>query len=497
MRRKISFFVQVGILFLSFAIECVRSAASPNVSPAIIPSDHKRDDDTNWIDETQHPEKHSRKERWWKSIPSWIASRLLPSETRRALGTVTTILSRLHQEHGVVDLLRLYKKHQVLTAMAALNRLQSAARRYEHLHDNVHDGTHASKELLQELAHYAVYANAAYGWKMDLALRRKFSRGGSIASLIRKTGIQYEDVVVAKWESRVNRPAYFIARDHHHKAIVLSVRGTMSFHDLLTDLCCTHKEFNATANLSTVTEQLRKGRIYSALHISAGDMYDKAVKRKRSGHVGMLDAARALQDDAEPTLTKELRLHPNYSLVLIGHSLGGGVASLLATLLERKVPSLKVYTYGPPCVAPEHAKLHNNIVSVIGEGDPMSVLSLGHLADLSVALSRICEDSLLRHEILLRTNKHESKMDDRDLEWCFDTMETLRREDMNAEKLFPPGRLLLMSKSNESGPKQWDLRTMSHHYFRDILLRPQQFDISKHIPSLYESRLRDILVQME
>ena len=48
-------------------------------------------------------------------------------------------------------------------------------------------------------------------------------------------------------------------------------------------------------------------------------------------------------------------LHPfhtqNYRLVLTGHSLGAGVASLLAIVLKPKYPKLQCYAYSPPgCV---------------------------------------------------------------------------------------------------------------------------------------------------
>ena len=41
----------------------------------------------------------------------------------------------------------------------------------------------------------------------------------------------------------------------------------------------------------------------------------------------------------------------NYHLVLTGHSLGAGVASLLAVLFKPKHPTLHCYAYSPPgCV---------------------------------------------------------------------------------------------------------------------------------------------------
>ena len=98
---------------------------------------------------------------------------------------------------------------------------------------------------------------------------------------------------------------------------------------------------------------------------------------------------------------------------------------------------------GCPCVGPIGAcpTINRNIISVVGENDPFSCLSLGHLADLSAAISKICEDYELRNEILLRTQSYNDEdLHDEDLSWCHETMEALRSEVMNAEKLFPPGK---------------------------------------------------------
>jgi len=54
------------------------------------------------------------------------------------------------------------------------------------------------------------------------------------------------------------------------------------------------------------------------------------------------------------TFQCNLRIKPhaqNYRLVLTGHSLGAGVASLLAIVLKPKYPKLQCYAYSPPgCV---------------------------------------------------------------------------------------------------------------------------------------------------
>lgn len=45
---------------------------------------------------------------------------------------------------------------------------------------------------------------------------------------------------------------------------------------------------------------------------------------------------------------KAQALYPEYGLVLTGHSLGAGVATILAIVMRPKYPDLKVYAFAPP-----------------------------------------------------------------------------------------------------------------------------------------------------
>jgi len=105
-------------------------------------------------------------------------------------------------------------------------------------------------------------------------------------------------------------PAYFIAVEAKARAINIVVRGTTTWHDIATDL---------TAH----TEPLLGGQ----------------------AHAGMLSAARGLLARELATLARLAGEHPGFALQCIGHSLGGGVASLLAILL-RSDPS---YAAALPC----------------------------------------------------------------------------------------------------------------------------------------------------
>jgi hypothetical protein len=428
--------------------------------------------------------------------------------------SIRSILSNFHDEHGVIDVFRKYRKQDVLISTFALSRLQRTVIQYEQsLSQEANKASitmQTEPELLNNLAHYAVYANAAYGWKMDFATRLRIHTGGNLQALLRQTGIGTDDVILAEWESKAHRPAYFVVRDQNHKSIVLCVRGTWSPQDVLTDLCCTPRALDEDSSGSDSSTSQNWSSLFS----------ERSKKRQIFGHHGMLEAAKALQRDSESLLDHELKENPDFKLVLVGHSMGGtlyeiqktsimlfkhsvshslgGVAALLGTLLEQKFPFLHVYVYGPPCVSPDPANLHPNIVSVVTEGDPFCCLSLGHVADISSALDVLCKDPMLRNDVLMRTNAELHEMEENDLEWCRQTMERLRM-DMNAEKLYPPGRILVLHGAasstfakNKKTENRLSLREVSHSYFQDLVVAPRMMDLSRHIPSMYVSALQQL-----
>lgn len=47
-------------------------------------------------------------------------------------------------------------------------------------------------------------------------------------------------------------------------------------------------------------------------------------------------------------IDKALAMYPEYGLMLTGHSLGAGVAALLALMIRPKYPDLKVYAFATP-----------------------------------------------------------------------------------------------------------------------------------------------------
>lgn len=204
---------------------------------------------------------------------------------------------------------------------------------------------------------------------------------------------------------------YYLAVDHSTKSIVLTCRGSLGLSDLITDL---------TADYDQVTLPFAP------------------AQGQYLAHKGMLLAAqKLLRPDSRihDTLAQALQDYPDFGVVLTGHSLGGGVAALLAVILsmprsayEQHIeahpprqgdatkatlglhegssafvtsPSsglpagrpIAAYAYGPPCVASlDLAHYARGLVtSVVHGNDVVPSLSLGVVRDF-VQLSQLLED---------------------------------------------------------------------------------------------------------
>ena len=457
-----------------------------------------------------------------------LADRVLSEESALAVKKIRAILTNM-EDHGVVDVFSKYTSQDIAVSFYAFYRLQRAAIRYEAIREAREPDRHPEDlmHVLEDLSHYVVYATAAYGWAMDLAFQGKLHLGDEQA-LMRKTGIEKSDIIKLSLKSKAHLPVrtrdtgivgysydcpsltclvlnsqvYFLVRDRRRKALVLCIRGTWSASDVLTDLCCTAEEYSGPGTSPPLSSSRNQtGQRYCAHH-------------------GMLEAAMAVAIEMEEIIQEALNENPDFSLVIVGHSMGAGCASLLATFWEKKFNNVKTYLFGGPCVAPLDSRPTNNtsIINVISEGDPFRCLSLGHVADLSAAVAHLCEDPDLRRTVLKRTEGHVHEMDVEDLEFCWEAMETLRRQVMtHADKMFPPGRIFHVTKqtararSFQTTQYEYDSDTedeavldsvssdevviheVGPAFFREMVISPRMFDISRHLPSLYEDTLQSLI----
>ena len=450
------------------------------------------------------------------ATPTQLADRLLSEESATAVKTIRTMLATM-EDHGIVDVFSKYSPQDIAASLYALYRVQRGANHYQSLQEleqekvqdneegepqhqfTIHGPPEDLMHVLDDLSHYVVYATAAYGWKMDLAFKGKIHMGNEQA-LMRKTGISKDDIIHLSLKSKTHLPVFFLVRDRARKALVLCVRGTWSARDVLTDLCCTAEEYEAPAPIPSSTGP---------------------SPQRYCAHHGMLEAAKAVADEMEDIIQSELNiLGPEYGLVLVGHSMGGGVVSLLATFWEQRFNNTKTYLFGGPCVAPldSHPTNCSSIINVVSEGDPFRCLSLGHVADISAAVAHFCENADLRRLALSRADEHLNDMSPSDLKFCFNTMEKLRSNVMNnPNKMLPPGRLFHVFRppretkgrgndvifgidsfdddddNNSNSVEDLVIHEVAPTFFKELVLSPRMFDISRHLPSLYEDTLRGLI----
>ncbi|XP_052783636.1 diacylglycerol lipase-beta-like isoform X1 [Mya arenaria] len=140
------------------------------------------------------------------------------------------------------------------------------------------------------------------------------------ASIHKTTGTYPDDIVYASFHNKIYEIPFFVSIDRKHNAVVVAVRGTLSLKDVITDL---------TAECDSLDIE---------------DLEDCKA------HRGILQAAKYVQE----TLDKHRILENAFDiaqegaqLVITGHSLGAGSASLLAILLKPKYPDLICFAFSP------------------------------------------------------------------------------------------------------------------------------------------------------
>ncbi|KAF9185356.1 hypothetical protein BGZ51_002692 [Haplosporangium sp. Z 767] len=120
-------------------------------------------------------------------------------------------------------------------------------------------------------------------------------------------------------------PRYYLLDDVETKQIVLVLRGTKSLHDLMIDLTCD----GADLWLDHDTTPLRDAQ--------GNSTRPRRIRKKPFRvHGGFLKAANTIASPEtigiQEKVKAALEARPGYSLLLIGHSLGAGIASILSML---------------------------------------------------------------------------------------------------------------------------------------------------------------------
>lgn len=153
--------------------------------------------------------------------------------------------------------------------------------------------------------------------------------------------LRSDDIVHASFKNHVFELPFCILLDHAKKQIVVSVRGSLSFRDVFTDLTADASDFNAYG--FPPNSMAHRGMTIGA---------EKLLDRLNEGNL----------------LDRVCNTYADYKLTLTGHSLGGGVSILIGAKLREKYPDLRVYAFATPAglLSREAARITESFVFTVG-----------------------------------------------------------------------------------------------------------------------------------
>lgn len=181
--------------------------------------------------------------------------------------------------------------------------------------------------------------------------------------------VEHDDVLFTWFnddDTEEHCPKFMILLDHKNSAVVLVIRGTFSFKDVLMDVVCEEAEF-----------------------------------LDGFAHKGFMDGSRKVMKKCSKIIEKALTDNFGYELVVCGHSMGGSIAVMITMELLRS----SRYSVLPPgisvrCVALGSAPVYRteatfpdqfsqNICIYVNDKDVVPRLSLGSVAKLLSMLREV------------------------------------------------------------------------------------------------------------
>uniref|UniRef100_A0A7S3A825 sn-1-specific diacylglycerol lipase n=1 Tax=Rhodosorus marinus TaxID=101924 RepID=A0A7S3A825_9RHOD len=222
-------------------------------------------------------------------------------------------------------------------------------------------------EELRAYVRLAKHAQAAYGRNFN-QLKHFYRRlpenplNVDRAVILGKLDLNDADVEVFPSKGPF-QPLFYIALDHAYKSVVVSVRGSATFNDVMTDLAA-----------SPITFVARDPRGRNKPVVGAT-------------HIGMFLSAKHVATTSKPVLLRLALEQPTYAITVTGHSLGAG-AAVLATIMMRNDADLanknvRCFAVGsPPILTKRMASVHHTVItSLVNNNDVVPRLSVVGLAN--------------------------------------------------------------------------------------------------------------------
>ena len=178
----------------------------------------------------------------------------------------------------------------------------------------------------------------------------KRCHGFNTASMVALAKIRPQDVIYVSWKNNMKEYSpYALMVDHNTKQVVIAVRGTLSMSDCMTDVLATEMLLTDIGNEWQFDGNDEYGH--------AGIFGKGIVMTRHILKMGYLHRLLHLNDEeinvipppkASSDWVVNLPNCTNYELLITGHSLGAGIATVVSLLLKAKFPALKCIAYSPP-----------------------------------------------------------------------------------------------------------------------------------------------------
>ncbi|KAG2567039.1 hypothetical protein PVAP13_7NG224500 [Panicum virgatum] len=312
-----------------------------------------------------------------------------------------------------------------LELLAGLALLQ----KHGNLPESQTDLMEASHELMQEAAFLHPFAEACYtgplldfgrnpilfpcAWVYRQGVLTPWARRsrpaldgdnwwrGHAAAFLRFVNIPPKALLRGRVCQSKREAAYFVVVLHDKRTVLIGVRGTETPEDLITDGLCrecafTMEDLDGLINSEKTPATTRERVISTFPHYGHGGIVEAARElfmqlnectgeNTSSGRLGFLS-----------TLLGEGSECHGYKVRIVGHSLGGAVATVLGMMLFGKYPDVHVYAYGPlPCVDFVIAEACSHFVTtIICNYEFSSRLSINSILRLrSAAISALSDNS--------------------------------------------------------------------------------------------------------
>ena len=465
----------------------------------------------------------------WRRIPDWIKEdvsirNLLPRDRNKSeatsleLSTLASVIEKLQAllESGSDKLV----STPVPFLHAAILAYIQLATHLHKLHPDDRDVWYASCGAVASTTNFENTYEDDSGFEfhdqvkidkcLDYATLSYESDTTNISEFLGSDFIVVQHNTLIKDIVRPGNVGHYMAISKKMKLIVVGIRGTSSFEDLLTDCCGQAVSYNgcddyASANYddmfhsrvevrAAIPNELQPSQDGHVEVISGHERIWMEAHNDDNGndircHQGILICAIRLVNTIQAFIKSHV-IDDEYRLLLCGHSLGAGVACLAAVVLRSRLPLLadatvnrkmKVVAFASPPILDHDSAVASSsyTTTIVNNSD---VIPRSSMANLAIFLEFLREvSSRLQEKGLAPTNPITtaafiSKITtdvtrDDDLLMTLDEVQTAMEkahhciELRNPDHLYVPGRVLVLcekwgSTESQNQEKKWHLMQM-------------------------------------